>query len=238
MPRQSLSYYPLVIVFTVLIPIPGHAWDAFTGFEIDDRGQYFGYGGTRFTTSPTGNTFEPFAELFVLRQQYFFKSEGEILRSQVTQGIASIGLRKTIGKLEMAGSTGVALREKQEETVLPTGGKGKDTVQKIGYRLGGEASYWTDNDGFEGLATYTNLDHLFFGRARWKHVWLELNEGSSINPGLEFVALGNSEFKQILVGGLLESDLGTVVLLIKGGYQNNSTFHGGGYGGIEVSLSF
>jgi hypothetical protein len=41
-----------------------------------------------------------------------------------------------------------------------------------------------------------------------------------------------------MTGPVGEIQIGNVFVLIRGGYQNNTTFHGGSYGGFDIYLPF
>ena len=229
-------------LLAVLFPTSGKAYEAFAGFQIDNEQQYFSYAGLRATLNRPTWFAEPFLQLFAFRQRFFFRSEGQLLEGQLNQLTPAVGLNKTINGLTLQVSAGPALRLTQEETAS-TDEEGavtreKETIRKVGYDLSAYTSYSTDGETFEGVFSYTNLSNFFFGRLRWLHYEFETPQGIPVNPGLELSASGNSDFKESSVGGLLGTEIGKIEILLKGGYQNNSTFHGGGYGGIELYVRF
>jgi len=236
--RRSACLYAGIVLLFIVVPSSSQAWEASAGYQSDNHGQYFSYVYGRATVSPptAGLPFEPFVQLFAFRQRFFSKEEGHLLEAHLNQVAPSVGITKKIADLEISASAGAALREAQEQTVAGE----KETTKDLGYMVNAEASYWMDNDGFEGIVSYTNLQDFFFGRARWKHIASKTEEEHSIklNPGLEMQALGNSDFQAIVVGGLLETEVGNLVLLLKGGYQYDTTFRSGEYGGIELYLPF
>jgi hypothetical protein len=126
------------------------------------------------------------------------------------------------------------LIEDQDEHLI----RQKETATKVGYAFSGYTQYWKDSNGFEGLVSYTNLSEVFYGRLRWFYAAYETANGIPIMPGLELLGTGNSEFKAGYAGGLLQTELKSVEILLKGGYQNNTTFHSGAYGGIELYVRF
>jgi hypothetical protein len=210
------------------------AWEVFTGFQMDNRKQYLAYGGVRVALTQPAGGFTPFVQLFTLHQAFFFHSAGQLLQEELTQVIPAVGVTKSMGQLQLGALAGPALRETHEDTVLQE----RERSRELGYAFQLECTYWTDTDGFEGLVTYTNLDNFFFGRFRWKHPIVATEGKLSFNLGLEGLAMGNSQVQEGLVGGLLEIQWGKLVVLVKGGYQNNTTFHSGGYGGIELYVPF
>jgi hypothetical protein len=228
----------------VLLPIEGQAYEyeAFTGFQIDNQQQYIAYGALRATLSQPNWPVEPFFQVFWFREEFFDRSQGQLLKSQLNQVVPAVGFKKYFEKLEVQFSAGPALRQAREESVFRDEAgtliKEKETINKIGYAVSGYGSYSTDAETFEGLLTYTNLEDFFWGRLRWTRYAFETEGGTPINPGLELLALGNSQFKQGMVGALVGTEVGKVEILLKGGYQNNSTFYSGGYAGIELSVRF
>jgi len=41
-----------------------------------------------------------------------------------------------------------------------------------------------------------------------------------------------------MTGPVVEVQVGTVFLLVRGGYQHNTTFHVGSYGGLDIYYPF
>ncbi len=215
-------------------PCFGQDLEVFTGYQFDDRGEYFAYFGSRVSTTPTDWPVEPVLQLFAFRQRYFFTSQGHVLEAHLNQLTPSVGIAKKIGDLTLSALAGPTLQETRAATV---DGMERNTSD-LGYTVQAEASYYTERDGFEGIVTYSNLKDFFFGRVRWKHDTFQIPAGHSIKSGLELQSLGNSQFQAVLFGGLLETAVGKLVLLIKGGYQYNTTFRSGEYGGIELYAPF
>jgi hypothetical protein len=50
--------------------------------------------------------------------------------------------------------------------------------------------------------------------------------------------MGNADFRGVMTGPVGEVQVGHVFILARGGYQNNTTFHSGAYGGFEVYFPF
>jgi hypothetical protein len=210
------------------------AWEVFAGFQTDNRKQNLVYGGVRTSLTQSAGGYTPVVQLLALHQNFFFRSEGQLLQTRLTQVVPAVGVTKSMGQLELGALAGLALQATQEDTVLHE----RERHREIGYALQLEGSYWTDTDGFEGLVTYTNLDGFFFARFRWKHPIFTTTAKLSFNFGLEASAMGNSQSQEGLVGGLLEIQFGELAVLLKGGYQNNTTFHSGAYSGIELYVPF
>jgi hypothetical protein len=144
-------------LFTLLVSPKSHALEnsAFSGFQIDDRGQYLAYGGLRTNLSRPNWFVEPYVQLLAFQQRFYVRSEGQLLPSQLTQVAPTLGLSKSIGKLELQASVGPSflfsrtdnLVEGPENNVLPQ----KEKTTKVGYGLNGYAQYWNGSNGFEGL---------------------------------------------------------------------------------------
>ena len=243
---RQLKYASLLLLTQILLsnPFPARAevYESFAGFQMDNHQQYLAYGGLRATLSRPNWPAEPFLQVFAFRQRFFFRSEGQLLEGQLNEVFPALGFTKSIEGLTLQVSAGPAFLQSREESLV-TDEEGnlireKESTNKVGYALSGYSSYSTDNDMFEGLFSYTNLSDFFFGRLRWVHYAFETEGGTPINPGLELLASGNSDFKEINAGGLVSTEVRKIEILLKGGYQNNSTFHSGGYGGIELYVRF
>jgi hypothetical protein len=50
--------------------------------------------------------------------------------------------------------------------------------------------------------------------------------------------MGNGDYRAIQTGPILEILIGKVFFLVRGGYQNSTSFHNGGYGGAEIYFPF
>jgi cellulose biosynthesis protein BcsS len=224
----------------VSLPVPalGETWELSGGYQSDDRGQYLAYlsGGAKLSVPSAKLPFEPFIHVLVFRQRYLFKVDGLVLEGHLNQVSPSVGIAKTLGNLEVLVSAGPAFQDTREQSDEGE----KITSTGAGYDINAYASYWMEKDGFEGTFSYINLQDFFFGRTRWKHITLDKEQGHPINltAGLDLQAVGNSQFQQYFAGGLLETEVGKLELLIKGGYQYNTTFHSGTYAGIELYLAF
>jgi hypothetical protein len=55
-----------------------------------------------------------------------------------------------------------------------------------------------------------------------------------INPGLEFVAVGNDNFQSYSTGAVFEMKWKRFGILIRGGYQYTTAFQNGQYLGVEL----
>jgi hypothetical protein len=243
---RQLLYATLLLLIQILLstPLPARAevYESFAGFQMDNQQQYLAYGGLRATLSRPNWPVEPFLQVFAFRQRFFFHSEGQLLEGQLTQISPAVGIIKSIGGLTLQASVGPSFLQNREDTVgTDEEGnliRGRETTNDVGYAFSGYGSYSTDNETFEGLISYTNLSDFFFGRLRWLHLAFETEGGTPLNLGLELVAQGNADFKETNAGGLVGTELWKLSILLKGGYQNNSTFHSGGYGGIELYVRF
>ena len=244
MSNKSLT----VLLLATLVSTKAHALEntldnaAFTGFQIDTRGQYLAYGALRRYLKEPDRPVVPFVQLFALEQRFYTRSDNQLLPGQLTQIAPTVGLKKEIDGLDLQVSAGPSFLISHLESLLEleneTSIRHKKTTYRVGYTGSGYAQYWTGSHGLEALVSYTNLERIVYGRARWFYAEYETDGGTPITPGLEVLGVGNSEFHQVYAGALLQTEIKKVELLLKGGYQNNSTFHGGGYGGVEVYVRF
>lgn len=244
---MSYKFFAVLLLATV-VSTKAHALEntldnaAFTGFQIDTRGQYLAYGALRRYLKEPDGPVVPFVQLFALQQRFYTRSDNQLLPGQLTSIAATVGLRKKIDSLDLQVSAGPSFLINHSQSLLDiqneTSIHQKETTYRVGYTGSGYAQYWKGSHGLEGLLSYTNLESIIYGRARWFYAEYETEGGTPITPGLEVLGVGNSEFHQVYAGALLQTEIKKVELLLKGGYQNNSTFHGGGYGGVELYVRF
>lgn len=217
------------------------AYDTLAGFQIDSRGQYFAYTGFQVPVGRPDWIVEPFVSVFAVRQNYYFYSEGQLLEGRLSQFVPAVGVRKSLGGLNLSLSGGPSLLYAQDDSAWTDENgalvKEKVKTQDVGYSMTGYSSYRSGAHKFEGLLSYSNPE-LFFGRFRWMHYDYKMERGTPITPGLELLAVGNANFQTLNAGLLVGSEFGKLQILLKGGYQNNTTFHSGGYGGIELYMHY
>jgi hypothetical protein len=212
----------------------------YAGHQFDDRGQYYAYAGATLPLSGKERmSLEPFIDVFAARQKYFVRDGGNFLPSYLSLYTAAVGLTKSFERLNVSLSAGPAFQSFTDKYSYQDEGQtlyGEVTTKQLGYSLSSYVSYTMLKDRLEGILSYSSLQGVYFGRTRWKHTIYKKAESlrMEINPGLEFVALGNEQFQSISTGGVVEVKWKRFGFLVRGGYQYTTSFHHGQYIGIEL----
>jgi hypothetical protein len=222
------------LILTVL-PAPSEAGDLFTGFQIDNKSQYFGYLGVRTPVLQMSGGTNLFVQAMTAGLGYSFKSNGQLLDANVQFIVPSLGISQTLGGWTLSALAGPQLRRIEEER-LNSGASIKHQAGAFGQV---EAMYWHENGSFHAIGSYADLDNFFWGRLRGKLLAHKSDKGCCTTyVGWDVAAMGNADFRAVQTGPLVEVPIGKVFLLVKGGYQNSNSFHSGAYGGLEVYFAF
>jgi len=231
---HRLVYVLSLLVFLTLWPSAGMTHDAFTGFELDDRGQYYGFLGLQTPLTSIQKDLDLFAQLYAATLRYSFRSDGNLLNARVDSITPSVGLRQRFDPWNVSVLAGPQFREKHEDVV----NGGRTTSDEVGAFLQGETFYWHERGSFHGIISYSTLDDFFWGRLRGKVSAFKTNGGHRIYAGWDVIGMGNKDFNAFHTGPLVEVPIGKVFFLIKGGYKYTSAFHNGAYTGLEIYLPF
>ena len=211
------------------------AGDVFTGFQADNKGEYFGYLGIRAPLMQERNGFQPFLQVFGAGVGYTFKDNGRERDAALQFVTPTLGLKYTSGSWAFMGMVGPQFRWKQEEQF--TGPKTHDTF--VGAYVQLEAFRWQEEGIFHAIASYTDIDRFSFGRVR--KTWLVHQDEKaccSVFLGGDLAGMGNDQFYAIQAGPLVQVPINIFWLTVKGGYQYSQTFHNGAYGGVELYFPF
>ena len=87
----------------------------FTGFQIDNKSQYFGYLGVRTPLLQTSGGPDLFVHVMTVGLGYSFKNNGRLLDANVQFIIPSLGISKTIGGWTLSAQAGPQLRRIEEQ---------------------------------------------------------------------------------------------------------------------------
>lgn len=231
---QTIFCALLLVLLSVNGALAGN--DGFTGYQIDDRGQYFAFLGVRAPITAAGEKFQPFVQVLGAGYRYTFKYNGQNRDADVQFATPSIGLKYFQGPWTFIGLAGPQFRWKQEDQGP---GVSRSSSDDIGAYLQGEAFYWHERGTFHAIASYTDLDKFFWGRLRGTRLVYE-NGGPccSIYLGGDMTGMGNKDFYSVLIGPLVQVPIKSLYVTVRGGYQYTQTFQNGGYGGIELYLPF
>jgi hypothetical protein len=227
----------LLLAALILIALPGRTWagDVFTGFQIDNKSQYFGYLGVRVPIVQMSGGTTLFAQAMTAGLGYSFKSSGRLLDANVQFVVPSLGISQSLGRWTFLALGGPQLRRIEEDRL--------NTTTTVDHQVGAfgqvEAFYWHEKGNLHAIGSYADLDNFFWGRLRGKLLVHKSEKGCCpLYGGWEVAGMGNGEFRAVQTGPVVELPVGKVALLAKGGYQYSNSFHSGGYGGIEVYFPF
>lgn len=230
-----LALFLLVAVILITGPATSQAGDTFTGFQIDNKSQYFGYLGVRAPVLQMSGGTNLFVQAMTAGLGYSFKSNGQLLDANVQFIVPSLGISQNVGGWTLSALAGPQLRRIEEQRV--------NTSSSIEHQIGAygqlEALYWHEKGSFHAIASYADLDNFFWSRLRGKLLAYAPDKSCCKTfVGWDVAAMGNADFKAVQTGPLVEVPIGKVFLLAKGGYQNSSSFHSGAYGGFEIYFPF
>ncbi len=221
-------------ILTVL-PTRSKAGDLFTGFQIDNKGQYFSYLGVRTPILEISERTHLIIQTSIAGIGYSFKSAGQILDGNTQFIVPSLGISHSLGGWQFSVLGGPQLRRIEEEQLNAS----SSLAHKIGPYGQFEAMYQQKKGSIHALGTYANIDNFFWGRLRGKVLVHEATEGCcSAYVGWDLTGMGNADFRAVQTGPLVQFPLGQVFLLVRGGYQNSNSFHSGVYGGVELYFGF
>ena len=225
----------VVLVCSLLLPGQALAGDAFTGYQIDHKGQYFGYLGVRVPLMKERDGLQPFLQVFGAGLGYTFKDNGQERDADIQFVTPSLGLKYTVGSWTWIGMAGPQFRWKQEEP--RTGSRVHE--ENVGAYVQVEAIRWRETNMFHAIASYTDVDGFFFGRIRQTGLIHKSGAGCcSTYLGWDLAGMGNRDFYAVQAGPLVQVPVDRFYFTLKGGYQYTETFHNGLYGGVEVYFPF
>lgn len=227
----------LLMATLVLIVLPSRvqAGDVFSGFQIDNKNQYFGYLGVRTPILLMSGGTTLFAQAMTAGLGYSFKSNGQILDANVQFVVPSLGISQSLGGWTFLALAGPQLRRIEEDRL----NNSSRVDHQVGFFGQVEALYWHEKGSVHAIGSYADLDNFFWGRLRGKLLAYKSDRGCCpLYTGWDIAGMGNGEYRAVQTGPILEMPIGTVFFLIKGGYQHSTSFHSGGYGGAEVYFPF
>jgi hypothetical protein len=230
-----LTWLLLAACILTCLPRGSDAGDVFTGFQIDDKNQYFIYLGVRTPIVRTSGGTDLFVQATTGGLGYSFKTEGQLRDANVQSLVPSLGITKTIGGWALSALAGPQLRRIEEQRL--------NASNTIAYQAGVygqlEAFYRHEKWNFQAIGSYADLDNFFWSRLRGKALAYKPEQSCcAMYAGWDVTGMGNTDFRGIMTGPVGEVQIGNVFVLVRGGYQNNTTFHGGAYGGFDIYFPF
>jgi hypothetical protein len=223
------------IIIGVMMPARTFAGDVFTGYQVDNKGEYFAYLGIRALLMEERRGFQPFIQVFGAGVGYTFKDNGRERDADLQFVTPTLGLKYTAGSWSFLVMAGPQFRWKQEDQLA--GPRSHDNF--VGAYVQLEAFRWQEDGIFQAIASYTDIDRFSFGRVR--KTWLVHKEDQtccSVYLGGDLAGMGNDQFYAVQAGPLVQVPVNIFWLTLKGGYQYSQTFRSGAYGGIELYFPF
>ncbi len=226
----------LAACLLVCLPVTGWAGDVFTGFQIDNKSQYFGYLGVRTPLYQMAGGTDLFIQAFSAGLGYSFKDRGQTLDANVQFIVPSLGISQKLGNWTLSALAGPQLRRIEEERL--------GTSSLLRHQVGGygqlEALYWHEKGSLHIIGSYADLDDFFWGRIRGKRLISDIPKSGCCAHylGYDLAAMGNGDFRAVQTGPLYEVAIGKFYVLGKVGYQYSNVFHSGVYGGLEIYFPF
>ncbi len=218
----------------VLVNTPVFAGDAFTGYQVDNKGQYFAYLGIRAPLMEQRNGFQPFLQVFGAGVGYTFRDGSQERDANLQSVTPSVGLKYTEGSWTWLGMAGPQFRWKQEDQ--PIGSRRYES--ELGAYVQLEAFRWREDGIFHAIASYTDIDGFFFGRLRQTALVHKSDRCCSVYVGGDLAGMGNNQFYAVQAGPLVQVPVHIFYLTLKGGYQYTQTFQNGVYAGVELYFPF
>ena len=215
-------------------PLVSEAGDVFTGFQIDNRSQYFGYFGVRTPLLQTSGGPDLFVQTLAAGIGYRFKSDGQLLDANVQFIVQALGITKTVGSWILSAQAGPQLRRIEEQRLS----RNASIEHQIGAYGQVDALYSHEKGSVHVIGSYADLDNFFWGRLRGKLLTHQSTARCSTYVGWDVAGMGNADSRAVQTGPLVEVPIEKVFLLAKGGYQYGTSFHGSVYGGIEIYFPF
>jgi hypothetical protein len=231
------SFARLLLTAGILtcLPIVSEAGDVFTGFQIDNKNQYYGYLGVR--TPILGNSAGSglFAQAMTSGLGYSFKTNGQLLDANIQSIVPSLGISTTLSGWTLSALAGPQLRRIEEQRLNAS----STTAYQAGVYSQLEAFYWHQKWNLHAIGSYATLDNFFWSRLRGKVLAYKAEESCCATyVGWDVTGMGNADFRAVMTGPVGEVQFGNIFVLVRSGYQNNTTFHSGSYGGFEIYFPF
>jgi hypothetical protein len=216
-------------------PLVSEAGDVFTGFQIDNKSQYFSYLGVRTPILRTSGGPDLFVQAMTAGLGYSFKTNGQLLNANVQFIVPSLGITKMLGGWALSALAGPQLRRIEEQRLNAS----STTTYQAGVYGQLEAFYWHEKWNLHAIGSYADLDNFFWSRLRGKVLAYKPEKSCCATyVGWDVTGMGNADFRAVMTGPVVEIQVGKVFLLARGGYQNSNSFNSGTYGGFEIYFPF
>jgi len=225
----------VLLIASVILAGQARAGDLFTGYQNDNKGQYFAYLGIRAPFMKEHNGFQPFVQVFGAGLGYSFKDHGQELDAQHQFVTPSLGVKYTVGSWAWIAMAGPQVRWQEQDTRT-----GSTTHENpIGAFVQLEAFHWQEEGIFHAIGSYADIDRFFYGRLR-KTFLVHKSEETCCSTflGWDLAGMGNNDFYAVQTGPLIQVPIARFSITVKGGYQYTRVFQSGVYGGVELYVPF
>jgi hypothetical protein len=234
MARAKLVLF-IILVLVLISSKPAFSGDVFTGYQVDNKGQYFTYLGIRAPIMEERGGFQPFVQVFGAGVGYTFKNSGQELDANLQSVTPSLGIKYTVGSWSWIAMAGPQFRWKQEDQL--TGPRAHDHF--LGAYIQLEAFQWQEQGTFHAIASYTDIDGFLFGRLRKTRLVHKSEQVCcSLYLGGDLAGMGNNQFYAVQAGPVVQFPVDIFWFTVRGGYQYSQTFRNGAYGGVELYFPF
>ena len=112
-----LALFLLAALALIAQPATSQAGDVFTGYQIDNKSQYFGYLGVRAPVLQMAGGTNLFVQAMTAGLGYSFKSNGQLLDANVQFIVPSLGISQNIGGWTLSAQAGPQMRRIEEQRV-------------------------------------------------------------------------------------------------------------------------
>jgi len=154
----------LAALILTVFPVSSEAGDVFTGCQIDNHSQSFGYLGVRTPLLRTTGGPDLFIQAMMAGLGYSFKVNGQLLDANVQFIVPSLGITKTLGGWTLSALGGPQLRRIEQQQL--------NTSSTTNYQAGAygqvEAFYWHKKWNLHAIGSYADFDNFFWSRLRGK----------------------------------------------------------------------
>ncbi|SRR5579883_2484204 len=203
---------------------------ALTGIDVGGHSVYGYVGGVAGLAGPLTQS-GPLARLWVDHLSYDFASGTRKVTARGFGESASGGYQWVYASGLISGYAGIS----QRNTSVPAGVTSREKGSKTEARF--EADWFQQLSGnlkSEVIASLVTGTADYWARAR---LWYRTPMKIAVAP--EFVYLGNPDFKAHRFGLAVQAPVAsTVKATVDAGYEKNSHFAGGAYGGLALSIPF
>lgn len=228
-----------ILLFLLPVSVFPADLSLFAGGEIDTRGQGFSYLGVDITQKFTQNL-SLAGRITPNYLTYRYRDGNHLIRAKSIGMYTVVGLKYSLNQTTLGIFGGAEYRNTDLNPDVRTAEVRGSTWAGL---IQGEFDTWlASRTNINLSASFSGTDSFFYERGRIKRQIsnYEFKKPNTINLGIEQFYGRNPDFRMAGGGLLLEvyHIPKKLSLALKGGYKHDSTFGSGGYGGLELFVSF